>query len=70
MDAVLGVVTINESVVGTFSVDEDERIIITPQNEDTSVLDMLEYATENGMSVGLVWQPEYEGYLPKHLQDA
>lgn len=69
MDDILGVVLMGDGVVGKFYLDEEDRITIDFNNEENNIVDMLEMAAENGMSISLAYQPDFSGYLPQHYKD-
>lgn len=64
-----GVVMMNDDIVGTFALDEHERVTIAFNAKSSSVVDMLEFAAENGMNLALAYQPDFDEYLPKHHQE-
>lgn len=54
-----GLVTLNGQVVGSFELDPDEKVSITFDKGAAGVEETLEYATEHGMSLGLMLKPEF-----------
>ena len=54
-----GTVLLGEDPVGTFSFDEEERVVISLTWTMFGVKELIEYGSEQGMLVGLQLRPEY-----------
>lgn len=54
-----GTVLLGEDTVGTFSFDEEERVVISLTWTMFGVKELIEYGSEQGMLVGLQLRPEY-----------
>lgn len=54
-----GTVLLNDDPVGSFELDPDEKIIITFNKGAAGVAETLEFASEQGLILGLQYQPAY-----------
>lgn len=64
-----GFVTLNGEVIGSFDLSNNKTFSISLNRDNTSVVEILEFASENGMVLGLTIIPDLEDYTPKHQLD-
>lgn len=54
-----GTVLLNLDPVGTFEIDDEEKVLITFDKGAAGVRETLEFASEQGLILGLQYRPEY-----------
>lgn len=64
-----GFVMLDDNIIASFELDADEKIKITLVNTFTSVSEMLEYSAEQGVSLSVMANAEFNDYAPKHIQE-
>lgn len=59
MDDAIGIVILNDNEVGTFAIDENERMTFAFNMGAAGIRESLEFASDQGMIFALQLKPEY-----------
>lgn len=64
--AIQGIVTLDGEEIGTFDMNYREEIVVVLHKVSHSFEDVLELATENGMTVALALKLDFNDHIPQH----
>lgn len=66
---VKGFITLDDEDIGTFEIFAGGSVHIVLTKASMSFADVVEFASENGMTIALALRPDFEDYLPNHRKE-
>lgn len=69
MSVVSGAITLEGDDIGCFKISAGGIVEFMFAKIDRNLADVLEYASENGLTVSLELRPSYDDHVPQHAQD-